>query len=37
LDLGIDITDKKFWDSGLKEIDILLKETEKLAKKLKKI
>lgn len=37
LDLGIDITDKKFWDKGLKEIGMLLKETEKLAKKLKKI
>jgi oligoendopeptidase F len=35
--LGIDITDKKFWQEGLEEIEILLTETEKLAKKLKKI
>ena len=35
--LGIDITDSKFWTSGLDEIEALLKETEKLAKKLKKI
>jgi oligoendopeptidase F len=35
--LGIDITDKKFWGKGLKEIDSLLTETEKLAKKLSKI
>ncbi len=34
---GIDITQKQFWDKGLKEIDELLIETEKLAKKLKKI
>ena len=35
--LGIDITDKKFWEKGLKEIEILLSETQKLAKRLKKI
>lgn len=35
--LGIDITDKKFWKEGLGEIEKLLTETEKLAKKLKKI
>lgn len=34
---GIDITKKQFWDKGLEEIDELLSETEKLAKKLKKI
>jgi oligoendopeptidase F len=34
---GIDITQKQFWDKGLIEIDELLIETEKLAKKLKKI
>jgi oligoendopeptidase F len=34
---GIDITKKSFWDRGLEEIDELLVETEKLAKKLKKI
>lgn len=31
-DLGIDITDKKFWSDGLDSIDDLLTETEKLAK-----
>lgn len=35
--LGIDITDKAFWQSGLKEVEDLLKETEKLARKLGKI
>ena len=35
--LGIDITNKGFWDSGIKEIEELLSETEKLAKKLGKI
>jgi len=34
---GIDITKKEFWNKGLEEIDEALKETEKLAKKLKKI
>ncbi len=36
-DMGIDISDPKFWAKGLQEIDTLIKETEKLAKKLKKI
>jgi oligoendopeptidase F len=35
--MGIDITKKEFWFEGLKEIEDLLNETEKLAKKLKKI
>ncbi|MBI4918667.1 M3 family oligoendopeptidase [archaeon] len=35
--LGIDITDEKFWNEGLKEMEELLNETEKLAKKLGKI
>ena len=35
--LGIDITDEKFWSEGLDEVNRLLKETEKLAKKLGKI
>ena len=35
--LGIDITKKEFWLSGIKEVQKLLKETESLAKKLKKI
>ncbi|QQG50016.1 MAG: M3 family oligoendopeptidase [Candidatus Berkelbacteria bacterium] len=37
LALGIDIEDKAFWDQGLDEVEQLLRETEKLAKKLKKI
>jgi len=36
-DLGIDIADPKFFRRGLKEIEVLLQETENLAKKLKKI
>ncbi|HSX41595.1 MAG TPA: M3 family oligoendopeptidase [Candidatus Saccharimonadales bacterium] len=36
-DLGIDISDKQFWVQGLKEIERLLNDTEKLAKKLGKI
>ena len=36
-DLGIDITDKTFWNKGLGEIEELVKETERLAKKLGKI
>lgn len=36
-DMGINITDKKFWEQGLNEIDQLLKDTEVLAKKLGKI
>jgi oligoendopeptidase F len=35
--LGIDITDKQFWDRGLDEIEKLLNDTEALAKKLGKI
>lgn len=35
--IGIDITDKKFWEKGVAEIEELLNETEKLAKKLGKI
>ena len=35
--LGIDITDKKFWEKGISEISKLLSDTEILAKKLKKI
>jgi oligoendopeptidase F len=37
LRLGINIDDKNFWLEGLEKIDGLLKETEKLAKKLHKI
>lgn len=36
-DMGIDITDKAFWQEGLKEIEKQLDETEALAKKLGKI
>ncbi len=35
--IGIDITKKEFWESGIQEVRDLLKETEILAKKLKKI
>ena len=35
--LGIDITDKGFWNKGLDEIEKLLVETEMLAKKLGKM
>lgn len=37
LKTGIDIHDKNFWESGIAEIESLLNETEKLAKKLGKI
>lgn len=37
LSAGIDITDKEFWNRGLKEIGLLLDETEQLAKKLGRI
>lgn len=37
LKMGIDITDKKFWDTGLEKIETLLKDIQKLAKKLGKI
>jgi oligoendopeptidase F len=36
-DLGIDITDKEFWNKGLDEVEDLLKDTERLAKELGKI
>ena len=36
-ELGINIKDKKFWNKGLGEIENLLQETIKLAKKLNKI
>ncbi len=36
-EMGIDIEDKKFWEDGLKEIQKLLRDTKKLAKKLGKI
>jgi oligoendopeptidase F len=35
--MGIDITDRRFWDKGLDEIEALLQETRELAVKLKKI
>lgn len=35
--IGIDITNKEFWIKGLNEIENLLNETERLAKKLEKI
>jgi len=35
--LGIDITKKSFWEKGLSEIETLLIDTEKLAKRLGKI
>jgi len=35
--LGIDITDKNFWEKGLSEVENLLSETEKLATDLGKI
>ena len=35
--LGIDISDKRFWDKGLDEVENLLDETERLAKRLGKI
>lgn len=35
--LGIDVKDETFWNQGLEEINQLLKETTKLAKKLNKI
>ncbi len=37
LKLGMNISDKQFWIKGLEEIDSLLVETERLAKKLGKI
>ncbi|MBI3592133.1 MAG: oligoendopeptidase, partial [Nitrospirae bacterium] len=35
--LGVDITDKGFWDKGLDEVESLLMETTQLAKRLGKI
>jgi len=35
--MGIDISDKEFWNKGLDEVENLLNETENLAKKLGKI
>ncbi len=35
--LGIDIADKEFWERGLDEVERLLQETERLARKLGKI
>ena len=37
MDLGINISDKEFWNKGLDEVENLLNETESLAKKLGKI
>ncbi len=37
LKMGIDITDKEFWNQGLKEFERLIDETTALAKKLGKI
>ena len=36
-DLGIDIADKRFWLQGLEEMEKLLAETEKLARKLGRV
>ncbi len=36
-DLGIDITNRQFWDQGLDEVERLLNETEALARNLGKI
>lgn len=35
--LGVDIRDKTFWDKGLDEVEHLLEETTRLAKRMKKI
>lgn len=35
--IGIDVVSREFWETGIKEISGLLSQTEKLAKKLKKI
>jgi oligoendopeptidase F len=37
LNLGIDITDKRFWNKGLDEVSMLLYDTKRLAQKLGKI
>jgi oligoendopeptidase F len=36
-ELGIDITDRRFWDRGLDEVEKLLYKTEDLAKRLGKV
>ena len=36
-EVGIDITNSDFWNTGLDEIESMLKEAEDIAKKLKKI
>ena len=36
-ELGVDITDKKFWEKGISEVESLLSKTEKLGKRLGKI
>jgi len=35
--IGIDITQKDFWDNGIDEVERLLNDCEELAKKLGKI
>jgi oligoendopeptidase F len=35
--LGVDITDEKFWIRGIREVDNLLEETSRLARKLRKL
>jgi oligoendopeptidase F len=35
--VGIDITDRRFWEKGLDEVETLLNETERLARKLRKV
>ncbi len=37
LNLGIDIADRGFWDSGIDEVETLLRETRELAIRLRKI
>jgi oligoendopeptidase F len=32
--MGVEITDSKFWERGLQEVDALLAEAEKLAKRI---
>ncbi len=35
--LGVDITDKSFWNKGLDEVENLLDDTAKLARKMRRI
>ena len=35
--IGIDLTDAAFWEGGVKEVEMMLKEAAKLAKELGKI